>query len=482
MTLSVHDAAREHPDRIALVSDAGALTYAGLARMVARARGWLDANGFSASSAPLAFVARRSLDDVALFFAAIERGVPIVPLHVRHSAVERDACARAAGATWLVDDAAALDLGACSPAPPTRADLDPERPLAIIATSGTTASPRAAILSRRAFVASARASASVLGFHASDRWLVSLPLAHVGGAAILVRALLARGAVVLAPEGSWDARATVERMERARATIASFVPTMLARALDARSTARAPASLRAVLVGGERVDPSLLEGARAAGWRFRPTYGLTEACSQVATAPDARARGAEGTEGGVGPPLPGIGVRIAEGAIEVSGPTLFSGYAGGPCVAPDTWWRTNDRGFLDDDGFVHVTGRAEELIVSGGENVSALEVESALLADPRVVRACVVGVPDAELGQLVAAALVLGASVPLEELDGLARERLAGFKVPRRWGVMSRLPATITGKIDRREVARVMSQQVGVLAHQRMSDVYPRSGEKRVHG
>jgi len=362
------------------------------------------------SDGPQVFVAKPTIETVARIVTHIRARRPFIPLHSR----------------WTEAERAAVHPDLSRIAPGT---------LAIIYTSGTAGRPKGAILSRAAFIASARASAARLGWRDDDRWLISLPLAHVGALSALVRCLLARKPAILGRP---------EEMDRHRATIVSLVPTQLARLLDAGW--EPPAHLRLVLLGGAAATPRLLGRARSRGVPVVTTYGLTEACSQVAT----QIPGEDSP--GCGPPLPGTRVRIVDDHIEIDGPTLFSGYLGEPPRAPG-WFRTGDFGRLDDGGNLHVLGRRTDLIVTGGENVYPAEVEAHL--DARGVTACVFGLPDETWGEIVACAAT--APLPPDALDGLA-----SFKRPRRVAVVDAIPLTATGKPDR-DAARALAQRVGLL-------------------
>jgi acyl-CoA synthetase (AMP-forming)/AMP-acid ligase II len=209
-----------------------------------------------------------------------------------------------------------------------------------------------------------------------------------------------------------------------------------------------------VLLGGATASAALLDAARARQVPVLPTYGMTETCAQVATVPPGLPAD---PANGCGPPLPGVELRIAGGRIEVRGPTLFSGYEppAGPPFPADGWFATRDLGRLDERGFLHVSGRLDELVIVGGENVDPCEVEAALADSPWVAAALAFGVPDPALGEVVGAALVRGAG-PKPDDDALAgwlAARLAPFKRPRRLAWVDALPLTPDGKPDRRGAA-----------------------------
>lgn len=450
MALSVFAAAAEAPDRLALITDDDALTFAELADHVRALIPDLRTRGLEGDR-PVPLVAANDLPTAVTIHAHMAMGTPMLLLHPRLTARERQALIQAA-------EVAAPNQ------PPSQDDV---RTLAIVHTSGSSGTPKGVVLSRRAFAASAAASAANLGWEEADRWLLPLPLAHVGGLSILTRCLLARRPAVLAP--SPEPRALMEAVRRHRVTLMSLVPTVLTRLLDLDPPAPPPDHLRAVLLGGAAASPALLRRAADAGWPVLTTYGLTEACSQVTT---QRLGTINRGEAGSGPPLPGIELRIGDDdAIHVRGPTLFSGYvpAGDDPFLDDGWFPTGDHGRLDAHDNLHVLGRRGDRIVTGGENVDPVEVEQALERLPGVREACVFGVADEEWGEVVCAALVVeeeragpeGAA--LESAVRTLRDRLAPFKLPRRLAVVESLPKNPTGKLDRPEAARLAATRLRPL-------------------
>jgi O-succinylbenzoic acid--CoA ligase len=324
--------------------------------------------------------------------------------------------------------------------------------LALVRTSGSSGAPKTVWLSREAFLASAEASAANLGWHNDDRWLLAMPLSHVGGLSILVRGLVARACVVLRPEVPFEAGAVAAQIERDRVTLASMVPTMLVRMLDAGW--RPPACLRALLLGGAGASPELLARAEDRGVPVLTTYGLTEACSQVTTQPyGTRNRG----ELGAGRPVRGAEVRIVDGEIQVRGPMLAGGYVDTPSpFTGDGFLRTGDLGAIDAGGNLHVLGRRDDRIVTGGENVDPVEVERALARCPGVRAACVVGVADREWGERVAA-LVVADGAAERDVIAWAHEHLAPRARPRVVRLVAELPLTASGKLDRAAARRVLA-------------------------
>ena len=447
--LSVLAAAAAAGSAPALLWPGGAWSWADLAGRVTAEMGTLGRLGLGRPGGPprVRLTARATPEFVVRFWALAELGVTVVLLHPRWTATERATVGALDLSAWDLD---LLPAGArvdwiVPSAPSVR--IPPERPLAILFTSGSAAGPKGVILSRGAFVASAEASAARLGWRGDDRWLLSLPPAHVGGLSVLTRCLLARRPVVLG-EGL-DPVATVALMHEAGVTLASAVAPQLQRLLDGGAV---PPQLRAVLVGGGPCPEPLLRRARKAGWPVLATYGLTETCSQVATQDPAEARNV----GDVGAtPLPGVELRVTDGRIEVRGAMLMSGYyPRGRHAEPlgeDGFLDTGDLGRLDERGRLVVLGRADEVIVTGGEKVFPGEVERALAACPGIAAALVVGVEADPWGQVVAALLVAGPRGPAAP-DQLS-ESLAGlapFKRPRLVAWVDALPLGPNGKPDRR--------------------------------
>jgi O-succinylbenzoic acid--CoA ligase len=224
----------------------------------------------------------------------------------------------------------------------------------------------------------------------------------------------------------------------------SAVPVTLARLLEARNGRRAPSTLRCVLLGGAAAPPALVDRAIALGYPVALTYGLTEATSQVATAPPDEVRTKPGS---VGRPLRGVEVRLGtDGEIFVAGPTVAGAAARGG------WLATGDLGRLDADGDLWVTGRLSDRIVTGGVTVEPGEVEAALLHHPSVAEVAVIGEPDETWGERIVAVVVPRDPTRPPSLEGLlelARDSLGPAKRPRAVRIVDALPRNANGKVDR---------------------------------
>jgi O-succinylbenzoic acid--CoA ligase len=297
--------------------------------------------------------------------------------------------------------------------------VDPGATFVVIHTSGTTGRPKGVELTYGNFYASAVANQQNLGVQPDDRWLCCMPLFHVGGLSILTRSVINQTEAVI-HEG-FDVERVKTALTDERITLASLVPTQLSRLLSAGL--RKTPELRAILLGGGPIPPDLLQ----TDLPIIPTYGMTETCSQVWT----------------GKPLPGAEIKNGpEGELLIRGPMVALN-----AVAEDGWLHTGDRGHIDESGHLTVEGRIADTIVTGGENVSATEVEHALLSHPAVADAAVVGRPDPEWGQAVHAFVVVVGDT--STLQAHLRERLAGYKLPKRIEPIDEIPRNAAGKILR---------------------------------
>ncbi len=425
----------EHP---ALITAAGTTTYAELADGAARTARRLAAMGVREGDR-VATTLPPSVAFAELLHALPLLGASLVPLNTRLTGEERRWQLEDSGARLCVEEP--LDGEEAEIEPRPAVDLDSEH--SVIYTSGTTGRPTAVSLTHRNHTASALASAWNLGVDPHDRWLGVLPLFHVGGLAVLLRSAIYGTTAVL--HDGFDTGRVKEAFEQGEVTLASLVPTMLRRLVEA-GLERAPA-LRAVLLGGGPVPRDLLEWSAQHDFPALQTYGMTQTSSQIATLTAAEAVKKTGS---AGRPLLGVELSISdEGEILARGPMISPG----ALDAADGWLHTGDRGRLDGEGYLWVEGRLKDVIVTGGENVACTEVERALEEHPAVVEAAVVGLADPEWGEVVTAFVVLDGE-PEGDLMAHCRERLAGYKVPRALHVVDALPRNAAGKLLRRELVR----------------------------
>lgn len=450
------------------------MTYAELNRQVAAQCARLTALGVKCGER-VAVLLDRSLEAVRLVHACARLGTVLVPLNTRLMAAEMQSQIDSAACRWVFSTlekpplAGAVAMESLAPVTDFEnwlgGEFDLENDFGILFTSGTTGRPKGAVLTWGNLFWSATASAFRLGVFPDDRWLLALPLYHIGGLSILFRSALYGSAVVLPafPSDQFDLAHLWTCLHESSATLLSLVPTMLYRLLNENPAASDwPASLRLILLGGAAAPAETLARALAIRLPIAVTYGLSEAASQVATATPHQTRRKPGT---VGRPLPWVQLRVVDadenplpaheiGELQVRGKTVMRGYLhldAGNGGAPDRWLATGDLGYCDDDGDWWVVQRRTDLIVSGGENIYPAEIEAILCQHHAVEAACVVGIPHPEWGQQVAAAVVLrpGRHVLPEALQDFCRQRLAGFKVPRRIVWFESLPQTPSGKVSR---------------------------------
>jgi O-succinylbenzoic acid--CoA ligase len=424
------------PDRTALVADGAEMTYAELeaeATWVARR---LAAHGVRrGSTAALTMHPRR--EQVVLVHALMKIGATLLPLNPRLTPEERRAIVDAEEPIVDLDDPGELTQ--------TEADLpllgehDMDDVCARVLTSGSSGIPKPVGLTYGNFLWNAVGSGFNLGVDPADRWLCCVPLSHIAGLGIVMRSVI-YGTTAVVHDG-FDVDRVGASLEGDGITVVSLVATMLTRLLEAGADLSGP---RAILVGGGPVPEESLTEALGKGATVVQTYGMTETCSQVTTLAPADARRKVGS---AGRPLLTTHLRIEEGEILVQGPTVAPGRADG-----DGWLHTGDLGQIDEEGFLYVKDRIDDLIVSGGENVVPAEVEEVLLRHPEVADAAVVGREDPEWQQAVTAVVVLenGSEVTPDDLRRHCAESLAGFKVPKRVELASALPRTPSGKLLRR--------------------------------
>jgi O-succinylbenzoic acid--CoA ligase len=489
------EAADRFGDRPAIMTATETLGHATLHTRVEAAARRLAAHGL-APGATAALWDVNGPDWVVAAHAVWRCGATLLPLSTRWTDAEAGAALHRLAPTLVIGAAAfaaraeALGMRALTHealrAGPQAEHLpdspDPEAPMAVLLTSGTSGAPKAAALSWRAMAASADAVAQAIALAPDDRWWLGMPFYHVGGLSALLRCCHSGAAAVIAER--FEPARTLEELSRQGVTVASFVPTMLQGLMAAKGDAPWPGALRLAMLGGAAAPAALLDACPFAV----ATYGLTEACSTVTLVrPDAAGKGTrKGSEPsgpsrgplgksrlGAGTPVPGVAVRILGpsgealgpgelGEIAVGGPTLMAGYVGDAAATRaalvDGWLRTGDHGMLDADGSLTVLGRRTDLIVSGGENVYPAEIEAALLAHPAVAAAAVVAVPHPRWGHSPFAFVVPAGPPDEGALRAWLDERLARFKHPAGYAWLGALPLLGNGKIDRRALATELSK------------------------
>jgi acyl-CoA synthetase (AMP-forming)/AMP-acid ligase II len=425
-------------------------------------------------------------------------GVPYVPLNYRLTDAQLDALLQRISPVYLVADpphAAAYRnrqddrvlerrefLAATLDARPTGGEDWPADPSAVavqLFTSGTTGAPKAAILRHEHLVSYILSTVDFMGAEEDEATLVSVPPYHIAGISAVISSIYAcRRIVQLADFG---AAAWLELAEHERVTNAFVVPTMLSRVVDHLETIeRRPQvdSLRAIAYGGGKMPQPVIERALELfpGVDFTNAYGLTETSSTITLlGPDDHraAMSAQDPEvrrrlGSVGQPLPTVEIEIRDdagqvlgpgepGEIYVRGPQVSGEYLERNALDADGWFPTRDAGYLDRDGYLYLSGRTDDVIVRGGENISPAEIEDVLLTHEAVADAAAVAIPSQEWGETVGVAVVLKPerSVTAHELQHLVKSRLRSSRVPEVVRFEAELPYNDTGKLLRRVVKQL---------------------------
>ena len=404
VTLSIRSAARDAPERVALVTADRTYTFAELEILAASAARRVERLAGAPSAARsrlrVAFSGRSDVATRATLYACWELGWAPILLHARLTERERAALLERCNPDVALEPELDSIRGESGAGWPEGRAVDPEAIAAVLHTSGTEGVPKGVLLSHRAFVASADGSARNIGWEEDDRWLLSLPRAHVGGLSVVSRTLLARRCAVAATFTIREPLAVCDVIERERVTLASFVPTMLHKLLQDDPGYAFPPRRRAMFLGGAATSPERLALARERGVPALTTYGLTEACSQVTT---QRYGTAPGEGAGSGHPLHGVEVKIEDGAVFVRGLTMMTGYmsADGGVERPRTpadWHETGDLGAVDAQGGCTSSAAAPTDRHGRGERAPARGGARARGA-PDVSGACVFGVPDAVWGR-----------------------------------------------------------------------------------
>lgn len=425
--------AQTAPERIAIHGN-GSLSYRRLDSRLNSLCKQLEQAGLKAGDRLVAVV-RGALEDVLLAWACVRSGLVFCPLNPAFPlprqaelAAQLDACAFWSAGEIPVGSGLPLQLDFTGELPASEEawPLEPAQLNNMILTSGSSGTPKAVVHRLANHLASARGSASLIPLDADCGWLLSLPLFHVGGYAILFRVFLAGASLVLDDR----TQPLKGRLERQPITHLSLVPTQLWRLL-AQGFDPGRTRLRELLLGGAAIPEPLVNRLKALGFTPKSSYGLSEMGSQVCTGQPAGA-------GVVGRPLPGREVCIRQGEICVRGDTLFAGYfQAGELVLPldeEGWFHTRDKGHFTPDGELVVEGRLDNLFISGGENIQPETIEQRLVDHPAVAQALVVPIPSAQWGQRPAAFIDwLTEPVPHAELAAWIRLSLPGFMVPDRW-------------------------------------------------
>jgi acyl-CoA synthetase (AMP-forming)/AMP-acid ligase II len=500
IALLLEMAADAAPDRIGLVCDGKRWSYA---ELLAAARGAVEMIEASGATHVALLDESSEAAVIALFGAALS-GVPYCPLNYRLAdadlggLLDRIAPALIVGDTDRVKRLSPEGGHTAHPradftAAALRAAVSPDREyddgegIAVqLFTSGTTAAPKAAILRHSNLLSYILGTVEFAGADEDDAALVSVPPYHIAGISALMSSIYAQRRIVMLP--AFDPDTWLKLIQAESVTNAFVVPTMLSRIIDRLDTLEKSggpsvdiSSLRAISYGGGKMPLELIHRALDLfpTTNFTNAYGLTETSSTVALLGPDEHREAHASDDpkvrarltSVGQPLPTVELEIRDedgrccavgepGEIYLRGDQVSGEYKEKSALDADGWFPTRDAGYVDEDGYLFLSGRADDVIVRGGENMSPGEIEDVLLTHPDIADAAAVAVPSAEWGEAVGVAVVVreGHPQPAEaDLKELIRARLRSSRVPEKILFVKELPYNEMGKMLRREVKTLLA-------------------------
>lgn len=324
----------------------------------------------------------------------------------------------------------------------------------IMFTSGSTGNSKAVVHTFKSLSESVRALDAYVNLSPDDVWLASLPLYHIGGFMILVRSLLAGSAIAIPASPSHED--ILSGLKRYNPSHVSMVPTTLFRLI--KENISPDAKLKYAFLGGGPADMKLISNAIEKNWPIVKVYGSTESCSMITALLPGDSKDKLESAGKI---LGGVKIKTAEsGEIIVSSKSLFKEYYNDPVnttnALKEDWYYTGDLGRMDNDGYLILDGRREDIIISGGENVSSAEVEKVLISHPSISDAFVFALDDDTWGQMVCAALVTNNFDKDKILDFL-KTKIAGYKIPKRLFQIDKIPRNELGKVSRHELLNLLN-------------------------
>jgi len=347
--------------------------------------------------------------------------------------------------------------------------LDPEATAVIIFTSGTAGSPKGVELSFNSLKQSAKNCDQIISHTKNCKWLASLPFYHIGGFSIITRALLHDASIVI--PASLNTSSLADAFDSYKPTYCSLVPTQLKRLLEAG--VQSNDELKNVLVGGSVVDQQLIYNAIEEGWHITTVYGLTETASFVTALTENEIYYKPGS---VGKAVKSIRIVIVNdnghqvdmgevGFVTISTTSLMKGYYNNEreteVKLENGFFYSDDVGHLDEEGYLFLEARKDDMIITGGENVYPIEVENRIIEHPDVLDVAVFGKQDDEWGELVCAAIVLKdgkSGIMLNDLEGFLEESLASYKIPKKLFIRNELPRNELGKLSKAGLAEMITE------------------------
>jgi o-succinylbenzoate---CoA ligase len=467
-----------NPDLLAIISDNVNLTFEQLQNIVFKVSGGFASKGVKKDDL-VGLLFSNSIEFVYSIHALWQIGAIPVPLNIKLNSLELEKQIEFASINFLIIEdnlfpnftglknnpvkfSKLLENNANITLPNEKFSL--ENTALILFTSGSTSDPKAVELTFNILYFSADSIKDELKFSHADSFLASLPFYHIGGFSIITRALLNGSKLVLAESLSTDA--IYSAMQKYKPTIISLVPTTLKRFLDLNFSPTE--NLRCIFLGGGPIKSSILKIALSAGWKLFIVYGSTETCSMVTI---LKTDEIVNRFNCAGKPIGDNRIFIkdangkilsagAVGNVVVKSKSVMKGFLRNESAKiSNREYNTDDLGFLDEDGYLYITGRKDDVIISGGENINCREVDKVLLTHPNITDCYCFGLEDKEWGQVLCAAIVVTNKNNISEnsLRDYMKKKLASFKIPKKYFWVSRIPKNDLGKVNKSKLLELIN-------------------------
>jgi len=415
----------------------------------------LAARGLSRGDRVCVYLANR-IELIDVFIACVKLGVIFVPINILYRDREISHIVEDAESKLMITERELDALSSAHDPPASYPDLDGDAPAALVYTSGTTGKSKGAILTQNNFAINAANLVACWQITDRDRLLLTLPLFHIHALGNGLHCWLVSGCRMRLLERFEHATAAAQFLDF-HPTLFFGVPAMYVRLLDMpqETACEIGRSMRLFVSGSAPLPAQILEEFRARfGHTILERYGMTETMMNLSN-PYAGER----RPGTVGFPLPGISARIDEsGELWIKGPNVFAGYwkreDATRAAFDGAWFKTGDLATRSDDGYYTLCGRRSDLIISGGFNIYPREIEEFLTEQPEIAEAAVIAEPDRVRGEVPVAYIVLRAAIDGAKLEARCREKLASFKIPRRFEPVEQLPRNALGKVQKHLLAK----------------------------
>jgi o-succinylbenzoate---CoA ligase len=461
-------------DSVAIITHDLKLTYSQLDEKISSTIQSLSGLGIKEHD-KVAILRENNIDYVILILSLWEMGAIPVPLNIRLLPGELEELISFAGCDFLLTGEVNEDIknipGINQHKFPLNENTDSyvtcktgsikmDNPALIIFTSGSSDKPKGVVLSFNNLLQSASTGNNLFNHQRNDRWLASLPFYHIGGFSIITRNFFYSTTLII-PQ-SLKTKDIIYAIENFKPTLTSFVTTQLQRLMEAGC--KPNPGLRHILLGGGFIDAPLISNALGQGWNVSKSYGTSETASFVTALTPEEFKDKPLSAGKA---LPANEILIIDdnknilpygkaGEIAVKAQSVAKGYLNNEDLNNRKFsgniFYSGDYGYLDEDGFLFVEARREDLIVSGGENILPFEVEAEILKYPRIKEVYAFGLKDKEWGHIVAAAIASEYNITVEELKEFLKDKLPSFKHPRKIFILDELPKTELGKIQKGKI------------------------------